>query len=73
MDRNHSQQENFVPLKEGMLAGRSKLEIIATHFGISAADIRSIEVWEDVCHLGLFVNRLVVKGQHGRRSDDPAA
>ena len=57
---NHTLQENFIPLRAGMLAGKTKIQIIADHFGIEVSDIRFVEVTEDVCHLGMFVTRLSV-------------
>lgn len=63
--RDHTCQENFVPYRNVLLHGGTKDEAIARHFGIPVTAIREIEWSEDVCHLGLFVHRLVVAWEIG--------
>ena len=58
---DHTQQENFIDYREAMIAFRGKVDAIAEHFGIRVEAIRFLQVHEDPCHLGLFVERLIVR------------
>ena len=73
MGSDHTTQENFIPLRHVYMRGGNQLDAIAESAGVPVSEIVAAEWFEDPCHLGLFLHRLVVKGQHGRRPDDHAA